>query len=103
MVQGSPISSSQNILKTVLLRCLKSIICTNKCRSYKENIECGLCLQPTLVCIHLGPQMVFALLSIRANGLEHPEHLSAGKELIKLWLFCRIEYCVAIKNDVDES
>lgn len=60
-------------------------------------------MQPTLVCIHLAPRMVFALLFISTKGLELTEHPSVGKKFIKLWLFYRMEYCVAIKNDVDKS
>lgn len=47
--------------------------------------------------------MVFALLFISTKGLEPTEHPSVGKKFIKLWLFYRMEYCVAIKNDVDKS
>lgn len=60
-------------------------------------------MQPTLVCIHLASRMVFALLFISTKGLGHTEHPFVGKEFIKLWLIYRMEYCIAIKNDVDKS
>lgn len=63
-------------------RVSSAVSSAHKWQNYQENIEHGFCLQPMLLCIHLGPRMAFALLFIRTKGLEHSDHPSVGKEFL---------------------